>query len=147
MLRDLHNTQPSASNLIIHPTTRAAPPSNLALSSRNAYLTPEELASAPVLHRALSAAKDRWAAGATSAEMQRAALDVISAEAERTNGLVQAEYIEVFGEAFDRPEESQVLRQGEGQGWIVAGAMKCGTVRLIDNLLLDVELGGGSAAM
>jgi pantoate--beta-alanine ligase len=139
-------TLPSATNLVIHPTTRSAPPASLALSSRNAYLSPAGLAAAPTLHRALSAARTLWASedGATAAEMQQAALAVIKAEESQTGGLVQAEYIELFHpSSFGPPAADERLRQADGgEGWVLAGAMRCDGVRLIDNLLLDVDVGG-----
>ncbi len=52
------------------PTVREA--DGLALSSRNVHLGEAERAAAPVLHRALLAARDRWAAGERSAEALRA---------------------------------------------------------------------------
>lgn len=77
--------------------------------------------------------------------MQEAALEVIKEEGERTGGLVEAEYVEVFAPGtFLGPEEGVRIREGEeGEGWVVAGAMRCGGTRLIDNLLMGVELGNG----
>lgn len=70
---------------------------------------------------------------------------VIREERERTGGLVEGEYVEVFAPgSFLGPEEGVKIREGEeGEGWVVAGAMRCGGTRLIDNLLLGVELGNG----
>ena len=137
---------PSATNLVIHPTTRSPPPASLALSSRNAYLSPAGLAAAPTLFRALSAAQALWASdeGSTAAEMRQAALAVIEAEEAQTAGLVQAEYVEVFHPStFSPPAADECLHQADGgEGWVLAGAMRCNGVRLIDNLLLGVDVGG-----
>src|SRR5512141_554629 len=50
--------------VIACPTVRE--PDGLALSSRNVHLAPAERAAAPVLHRALRAARRRWESGARS---------------------------------------------------------------------------------
>lgn len=148
VLRDLLVSRPAPGNLVIHPTTRAPAPSSLALSSRNAYLSPAGLAAAPALHRALSAARDLWASqgGATASELQAAALAVIRAEEERTGGLVAAEYVELFHPSSFAPPapETRVCAADGGEGWVLAGAMRCDGVRLIDNLLLGVDVGGGA---
>ena len=47
--------------VIVAPTVREA--DGLALSSRNSYLTPEQRAAAPVIYRALTVARERFAAG------------------------------------------------------------------------------------
>jgi pantoate--beta-alanine ligase len=58
--------------VIACPTVRE--PDGLALSSRNVHLSPAERAAAPVLRRALLAARDRWAAGERSADALRDAM-------------------------------------------------------------------------
>lgn len=158
MLRDLHVSHPAPHNLLVHPTTRADPPSNLALSSRNAYLSPRELASAPTLHRALSAAQSLYfssnsstATSITAGAVKAAAQSVIAQEAARTSGLVACEYVELFDPVtFQAPADDEILRVGggggggrAGNGLVLAGAMRCGGTRLIDNLLMGVELGNG----
>ena len=58
--------------VIACPTVRE--PDGLALSSRNVHLSPAERAAAPVLHRALLAARSRWEAGERSADALRAVM-------------------------------------------------------------------------
>src|SRR5690606_14755189 len=51
----------TGTEVVACPTVRE--PDGLALSSRNVHLSPAERAAAPVLHRALVAARARWNAG------------------------------------------------------------------------------------
>lgn len=60
-----------------------------------------------------------------------------------SRGLVEMEYIEIFN-----PVSLEIVRGDEplgmgtdGQGWVIAGAMKVGKTRLLDNLLLGADLG------
>src|SRR5579859_8240302 len=65
--------------IVVVPTVRA--PDGLALSSRNSYLSGEQRLTAPVLYRALLAAKARYDSGVRSPDELRAAMrDVLAAE-------------------------------------------------------------------
>lgn len=77
--------------------------------------------------------------------MKAAAWKVMDEEERRTEGVVKGEYIEVFGPGTFRPpvQDERLGSEMRGEGWVVAGAMRCGKTRLIDNLLLGVDLGGG----
>jgi pantoate--beta-alanine ligase len=117
------------------PTIRE--PDGLALSSRNVRLTPAERAAAPVLARALSAARERWTAGETSAATLRATMrDVIDREP-----LAAAEYASVA--------DAGTLRELEtaAPGTLLSVAVRFGDVRLIDTVVLggDVVPGGDGA--
>lgn len=97
----------------------------LAVSSRNRYLSPDEREAAPVLYRALTAACDRVAGGATDPSVVRkAALDVLAAEPR-----AKVEYLEVVD-----PEEMRPVEKIEGAVRL-AGAVRIGTTRLIDNIV------------
>ena len=77
--------------VVICPIVRE--PDGLALSSRNIYLTPEQRAAAPVLNRALRAARDAWQAGEKNGEALRGIMQgVLAAEP-----LAHPDYVERGG--------------------------------------------------
>ena len=111
--------------VVMLPTVREA--DGLALSSRNAYLTPEERAAAPVLFRALSAARDRFRAGQQRpADLETGCRRMIEAEP-----LVAAiDYVAVVN--------ADTMAPWDGDGpCLLAAAIRIGSVRLIDNVVLD----------
>jgi pantoate--beta-alanine ligase len=113
--------------VIACPTVRE--PDGLALSSRNVHLSPEQRTAAPVLHRALVAARRRWEAGERSAAALR---DVMRAELAR-EPVAEVEYVSVADGAtlaeLDRVDGPALLSL----------AVRFGTTRLIDNELLSVD--------
>ena len=111
------------------PTVRE--PDGLALSSRNVHLSPAERAAAPVLERALRAARDRWAAGERSGDALRASMAAfLSAEP-----LAAPEYVSV-ADAVTLAELERVDRPA-----LLSLAVRIGSTRLIDNELLDGPAG------
>nr|XP_031861856.1 pantoate-beta-alanine ligase [Kwoniella shandongensis]KAA5528928.1 pantoate-beta-alanine ligase [Kwoniella shandongensis] len=153
LVQDLLLSHPTSSNLHILPTTRAS--SGLALSSRNAYLSPPELVVAPVLHRALSSAVDLYTTSASPVDEEdgitgedlisiatRTILDeqqrLLSApEAEGGGVELRLDYIEVFDKHTFEPVRGKVEK---GREMVIAGAVWVGTTRLIDNLLIGWEV-------
>ena len=115
--------------VIACPTVRE--PDGLAMSSRNVHLTPEQRAAAPVLHRALVAARERWEAGERSGEALR---DVMRAELAR-EPLADVDYVSVADATT-----LQELDAVEGAA-LLSLAVRLGTTRLIDN----EPLGAGPA--
>jgi pantoate--beta-alanine ligase len=101
----------------------------LALSSRNAYLTPEERRAAPVLSRALRAAADAIVAGERDPE--RVASLVTDTVADEP--AVSLEYVEVR-EAHDL----QPLERLDGEV-LIALAARLGSTRLIDNVGVTIQ--------
>jgi pantoate--beta-alanine ligase len=101
----------------------------LALSSRNVHLTPEQRAAAPVLHRALIAARDRWAAGERAAEALR---QVMRAELAR-EPLADVEYVSVV-DGSSLAELDQI----DGPA-LLSLAVRFGATRLIDNEPLGTD--------
>jgi pantoate--beta-alanine ligase len=110
--------------VVICPTVRE--PDGLALSSRNAYLGPEDRRAAGVLYRSLSRARELFHAGETRAD---ALAEVMRAVLE-TEPLAKIDYAAVV-----RPDTL------ESPGRITPGgvalvAARVGPARLIDNLIL-----------
>jgi pantoate--beta-alanine ligase len=103
-------------------------PDGLAMSSRNAYLSPEERRAALVLSRSLAAAEKLIAAGERDAERLASAIgSLIAAEP-----LAKLDYIEITDMKELRP-----LARLEGDV-LVALAVFIGTTRLIDNIRVHV---------
>lgn len=123
LVRDLH----LGIEIVGAPIVREA--DGLAMSSRNVYLSAEERRAAPVLARALEAARAALGAGERSAAALVASIrSVIAAEP-----LVRLEYAAVVGADDFRPRE-----RAEGDV-VVPIAARLGNTRLLDNLHLRVE--------
>lgn len=107
----------------LHPIVREA--DGLAMSSRNAYLTPADRPHALALSRALAAAEEQVAAGRADAEhVTAAARGALDADG------VEPEYVELVDPTSLRPAASV---NGET---LLAVAARVGSARLIDNVLL-----------
>jgi pantoate--beta-alanine ligase len=103
----------------------------LALSSRNARLSPEERRTAVALYEALTAARDRITGGERrSAEIKRCAAEVFARYPS-----VRAEYFEVADPARFTP-----IERIEGPVRLT-GAIWVGQTRLIDNILVAPDAG------
>jgi pantoate--beta-alanine ligase len=101
----------------------------LAMSSRNAYLTPEERAEAPGLFHALTAADSAFRTGERDGE----ALAALVRGRFATSRRLRLEYAEVVA-----PETLDPVRNA-CQGDVLAVAAWLGPTRLIDNLVLGAE--------
>lgn len=104
-------------------------PDGLALSSRNVYLSPAERSRAAGLWAALRAARAAWDAGERNAAHLG---DRVRMELQARAG-VGAEYIAVV-----EPEALLPVTIAE-RGTIVALAVRFGTTRLIDNIILGED--------
>jgi len=101
-------------------------PDGLAMSSRNAYLTPEQRTAATVLRRALAAAEGAFADGVRDGAQIRRRVEGVIAE----EPLAEVDYVSVADaetleelQAFDAPA-------------LVSLAARFGQTRLIDNVVL-----------
>jgi pantoate--beta-alanine ligase len=109
--------------VIACPTVRE--PDGLALSSRNVHLSPEERAAAPVLRRALLAARAQWESGERSADALRATMSsALAAEP-----LATPAYVSVA----DGTTLAELDRLRDGDPALLSLAVHFGPTRLIDN--------------
>ena len=110
--------------IVVCPIVREA--DGLALSSRNVNLTPEQRAAAPVLYRALCAARDAWRAGEHDGERLRGIMRrVLDAEP-----LAQTQYVSA-ADPLSLTELGDASR-----GVLLSLAVRVGKARLIDNMRL-----------
>jgi pantoate--beta-alanine ligase len=107
--------------VIACPTVRE--PDGLAMSSRNARLSPAARTAAPVVRRALSAARAAWEAGERSAEALRATMRAVLA----AEPLADVEYVSVADDAT-----LEELDTVDGPA-LLSLAVRFDDVRLIDN--------------
>jgi pantoate--beta-alanine ligase len=123
------------SEIVVCPIVRE--PDGLAMSSRNAYLSPEERRAATVLYRALDVARVSIARG----ERDALRLMVAMREILRTEPLAEPDYVELV----DADTLEQVTRlRGECLALL---AVKIGAVRLLDNLLIEERDGSFVATL
>jgi len=116
------------------PTVRE--PDGLAMSSRNAYLSAEQRAAAPAIHRALRAARARICKGERDAAALRAEL----ASDLRSAFGVDPDYAELVDPASFEPLGATIPEQRNVLAPILAIiAQRVGTTRLIDNARLDED--------
>jgi pantoate--beta-alanine ligase len=109
------------------PTVRE--PDGLALSSRNVHLSPEERAAAPILHKALAAARTAYDGGEREGGVLRGLMEEVLA----IEPLAQVEYVSV-ADALTLAE----LQRVEGAA-LFSMAVVFGTTRLIDNELVGMK--------
>jgi len=113
-----------AVEIVVCPIVRE--PDGLAMSSRNAYLDPQQRGEALVLHRSLMRVKQLADAG----ERGAAKLAAAGREQFRADGSVRLDYFEIVDPDTLEPVEHV------SRGVLVAVAAFVGTTRLIDNILL-----------
>lgn len=115
--------------MVIGPTGRE--PDGLAMSSRNALLSPENRAAAPVVYRALSAAQAAYDAGERSGDVLRQTMRAVM------TAVPQAR-IDYVSAADPRTlQELEVVAEGV----LLSTAVFFGKTRLIDNILIEATEG------
>ncbi|KAJ7180774.1 Pantoate-beta-alanine ligase [Mycena filopes] len=138
LCRDLLLSHPDPSHIHIVPTARD-PADNLALSSRNAYLSAEGRKIAPTLYKALNVAKEAWNQGHPKDFCIQRATDVIRGVAISAAELdleVRLDYIEFNDSGSLKALDGGRCSRAESHPVILSGAMWIGTTRLIDNIVL-----------
>jgi pantoate--beta-alanine ligase len=116
--------------IVVAPTVRE--PDGLALSSRNAYLSPAERASAVALSRGLEAGHTAFKRGERDGGRVAGAV----ADLLRREPALRVEYVE----AVDPETLAPVSRAADDT--ILAVAARIGSTRLIDNIVLGNGLAG-----
>ncbi|HEY0602474.1 MAG TPA: pantoate--beta-alanine ligase [Herpetosiphonaceae bacterium] len=122
MVRDLA----IPTEIVIVPTVREA--DGLAMSSRNVYLDPEQRAAAPVLYRGLQQVVTLYERGERNAPTLRAALEAELAQ----EPLAQVEYVSIADLVSLQEIDGPIA-----EGALVSLAVRFGTTRLIDNVILE----------
>ena len=110
--------------VIIHGGAIARDKKGLAKSSRNQYLSAEEMKKAPILHQTLIAARRKIQSGnADFAAIEEQCIEFIS-----ENGFLVDYFSILDADALDKPSESNQ---------VILVAAKLGKTRLLDNMRVD----------
>lgn len=120
MVRDLN----FPIQIIVAPIVRES--DGLAMSSRNVYLTPEERQQAPIIFKALQAARENVKNGLTDANHVRDQITKMI----QTSPLARIDYVEIIDDQTLTPVETVK------PGTFAAVAVYYGKTRLIDNIYL-----------
>jgi pantoate--beta-alanine ligase len=112
--------------VVVCPTIRE--PDGLAMSSRNAYLSPVERQAGAVLYRALRDAEARFGRGERDAERLRQSVRAILA----TEPLANPDYVSIA----DRETLAELQAIGD-EGALLSLAVRVGKTRLLDNVVLS----------
>ncbi|KAJ7255478.1 Pantoate-beta-alanine ligase [Mycena haematopus] len=139
LCRDLLLSHPDPEHIHIVSTARD-PSDNLALSSRNAYLSVEGRKLAPTLYRALKVAEQAWNNGLQKAACVERATDIVRKVASAGAGgdlHIRLDYIEFNDSDSLEPLEGTRCKEPGLQPVILSGAMWVGSTRLIDNIVLE----------
>lgn len=111
--------------IVVVPTIREK--DGLAMSSRNAYLNPQERQASTVLCKALSKVQQLWESGNSKADsLRQEMISIINEEP-----LAEIQYISI-ADAQTLEELDEINRQA-----LVSLAVKIGKTRLIDNITLE----------
>lgn len=129
VIRQMARDLAIGTEVVTCPTIREA--DGLALSSRNVHLAADERAAAPVLRRALVAARDAWRAGERSGDALRARMRDVLAE----EPLADLEYVSV-ADGTTLAELATVDRPA-----LASLAVRFGSTRLIDNEIIGPTAG------
>ncbi|OJA20457.1 hypothetical protein AZE42_06084 [Rhizopogon vesiculosus] len=139
LCKDLLFPHPEPDHVHIVPTSRD-PTDDLALSSRNVYLSPQERKLAPALINALQDAESAWLNGQSKDQCILRALAVIDEVKKQAfvHGVdMRLDYIEMNdSETFDVLDASSNNQLIGDIPVIVSGALWVGKTRLIDNIVI-----------
>ncbi|HWP83103.1 MAG TPA: pantoate--beta-alanine ligase [Bacteroidota bacterium] len=123
MVRDLNID----TEIAVAPIVREA--DGLAMSSRNVYLSPQQRKNALSLYRSLQYAKATIEAGERSVSALRKGMEDLLRKSEPT----RIDYI-----AFLKPETFQEVELLKPPSVLIALAVRFGSTRLLDNILIDI---------
>jgi pantoate--beta-alanine ligase len=133
LVRQLVNDLNLGVAILVRPTVRER--DGLAMSSRNVYLSPDERRIAPLIFQALQAGRQMIVGGMTDA----VAIERIMRQTIEQEPAIHVEYLAVCDSDSLEPLSAVATRA------VLLGAIRIGSVRLIDNLLANMPGGKNQA--